>query len=771
MTDNEKIQELSFEEKQYYLTLVKKENYISFDEFIDNPNLFGSKKGIVAVYDPRMKSNVLFLLNPNVREFDKDDKLAGVDFVSIKPLKQIQDLFDENDLERPKFCVETISEDNAAWAKSKYKENLLELAKQNNKPIPIDKYSKYELEISKPGWNAIVANDDHSKVLWLEFRDDNLDCNNAYGPTYVNMLPTLKELQAYEVKYRLYKSDAEFIYTHDGISYYTNYQEFIRAEVSSLIEKIKEDKIKEKREKEEKEEEICLSKEEIKEWINIVPKENRIKLNNLDFKSLSCFNGSGWYIIEKNENSELLYMIHYDAEKRYCFNNTGPSVVVLSSLKSVNEYLDENGFSPLSSLKEFRIPGDNDDRRFVSEKEFRDYLIEEYDSDVEFWDDPKSAKIQQEILTKKEKTTMAKKNKGLSAEEIAIHLEQAKALGAKTIEASEFIDNSPGADGGIFIVTAGLDEDGENIADYEESTPIAILYFNTNGHTANILGPCAINLTEGDTLYQYFDAISCCFENSTTKKIDYSVDGSSYHTKEEWESRAKDKIEELVKFGFSPPTNCPENLLPDSYKSGAKTATKKTAGKAVSGLKETVKSDLSAVATRVAVKKSTELFSALIIDFLASNKEGKEATAMKKKVKDLLSTEDGKAAFQILIGALLPMLTNSDKVPENIKDVIDTVGKGFRTDGMTHFAVEFVDYLSGPGAEKVRTTVIKAFESFKKLDEMTNENGEINIRALAEPTLSLLSLPQPSKKEEEENCELVETNVSELKQSLKNRRS
>lgn len=132
-------------------------------------------------------------------------------------------------------------------------------------------------------------------------------------------------------------------------------------------------------------------------------------------------------------------------------------------------------------------------------------------------------------------------------------------------------------------------------------------------------------------------------------------------------------------------------------------------------MKETVKSDLSAVATRVAVKKSTELFSALIIDFLASNKEGKEATAMKKKVKDLLSTEDGKAAFQILIGALLPMLTNSDKVPENIKDVIDTVGKGFRTDGMTHFAVEFVDYLSGPGAEKVRTTVIKAFESFKNL--------------------------------------------------------
>lgn len=54
---------------------------------------------------------------------------------------------------------------------------------------------------------------------------------------------------------------------------------------------------------------------------------------------------------------------------------------------------------------------------------------------------------------------------------------------------------------------------------------------------------------------------------------------------------------------------------------------------------------------------------------------------------------------------------------------------------------------------------------------MTNENGEINIRALAEPTLSLLSLPQPSKEEEEENCELVGTNVPELKQSLKNRRS
>jgi hypothetical protein len=768
MSNNENIQELSIKEKQYYLSLIKEGNYVSLKDLDEDPLKFNSKKGLVAVYGSS-KEDVLFLLNPNVQDFDKNDKPTGVDFVSIKPLEQVQNLFEKINLTKPKFCVETVAEDTVSWAKPKYKENLLKLALQNNAPIPIDEMENNSL--SKPGWNAIVDPDDSSKVLWLEFRNKYNQCGNPYGPTYVNMLP-LEEVNKYENDYSLLESKSEFVYLAGSsrfYNHYDNFQEFVQNEVDTLQAYLKE----------ETQESTSLSKEEIKEWIDLVPKSNYLKIYELDIPMVDLqrdgrLTKSGWYIVETNDGSVPLYAFFFDKEKDEFVNEFGPSYVALQDLEFVNNILDANNFESLKGVKEFTVFDKENKNNLLSltEKEFKKHLRKTYGSDAPFWDDPKTAKLQQENSSIKETTKMAKKNKALSAEEIAMHLEQAKALGAKTIEASEFIDNSPGENGGIFIVTAGTDEDGEKIANYEESTPIAILYFDTNGSTSNLLGPCCIDLTKEDRdLYNQFYQISSIFESSTTQKVDYSVNGNSYLSKEQWEIEAKNKIEELIKFGFSPPANCPENLLPESYKSGnKKTTVKKPTGKVVSGLKETVKSDLSAVATRVAVKKSTELFSALIIDFLASNKEGKEATAMKKKVKDLLSTEDGKAAFQILIGALLPMLTNSDKVPENIKDVIDTVGKGFRTDGMTHFAVEFVDYLSGPGAEKVRTTVIKAFESFKKLDEMTNENGEINVRALAEPTLSLLSLPSPSK-EEEDNYEVVETDVKGLKQSLKNRRS
>lgn len=768
MSNNENIQELSIKEKQYYLSLIKEGNYVSLKDLDEDPLKFNSKKGLVAVYGSS-KEDVLFLLNPNVQDFDKNDKLTGVDFVSIKPLEQVQNLFEKINLTKPKFCVETVAEDTVSWAKPKYKENLLKLALQNNAPIPIDEMENNSL--SKPGWNAIVDPDDSSKVLWLEFRNKYNQCGNPYGPTYVNMLP-LEEVNKYENDYSLLESKSEFVYLAGSsrfYNHYDNFQEFVQNEVDTLQAYLKE----------EKQESTSLSKEEIKEWIDLVPKSNYLKIYELDIPMVDLqkdgrLTKSGWCIVETNDGSVPLYAFFFDKEKDEFVNEFGPSYVALQDLEFVNNILDANNFESLKGVKEFTVfdKENNNNLLSLTEKEFKKHLRKTYGSDAPFWDDPKTAKLQQKNSSTKETTKMAKKNKALSAEEIAMHLEQAKALGAKTIEASEFIDNSPGENGGIFIVTAGTDEDGEKIANYEESTPIAILYFDTDGNTSNLLGPCCIDLTKEDRdLYNQFYQISSIFESSTTQKVDYSVNGNSYLSKEQWEIEAKNKIEELIKFGFSPPANCPENLLPESYKSGnKKTTVKKPTGKVVSGLKETVKSDLSAVATRVAVKKSTELFSALIIDFLASNKEGKEATAMKKKVKDLLSTEDGKAAFQILIGALLPMLTNSDKVPENIKDVIDTVGKGFRTDGMTHFAVEFVDYLSGPGAEKVRTTVIKAFESFKKLDEMTNENGEINVRALAEPTLSLLSLPSPSK-EEEDNYEVVETDVKGLKQSLKNRRS
>jgi hypothetical protein len=346
-------------------------------------------------------------------------------------------------------------------------------------------------------------------------------------------------------------------------------------------------------------------------------------------------------------------------------------------------------------------------------------------------------------------------NYDLTEEQVKEYINNAKAMGAKTISAKEACNLTLD---GLFIVTAESDKEIEG---YKPTDPIAILSC-CNGQSHSIIGPASINLLPGNELEKKFFKVFCYFPTYQKEKIQYALD-DLFMSKKDWEIEAKKRIKGTLDAGFTPPPYLPENLLPKNYKKKIIESTKNVSPKS---FKATVKSDLNAVATRVAVKKSTELFTGLVIDFLASNKNGSEATIMKKKVKDFLSTEDGKAAFQILIGALLPLMTNSDKIPESIKDVIDTVGKEFRTDGMTHFATEFVDYISGPGAETFRKTVIKAFESFKKIDEMTNENGEINIRAVAEPTLSLLTFPK-SKEIEEKDLEYVEHDVAATKVKLK----
>lgn len=266
-------------------------------------------------------------------------------------------------------------------------------------------------------------------------------------------------------------------------------------------------------------------------------------------------------------------------------------------------------------------------------------------------------------------------------------------------------------------------------------------------------------VSKGDT--------SMVYENADF--IKFHVSGQAYATtntgivsKKDWE---KD-----TDIGFSLDDlvyKAEEVELPQEFKQAAPIAVPVAAKKSnINAIKQVVKSDLSEVATRVAVKKSTEMLSQVVIDFLASNKKGVEASAMKKKVKDLLSTKDGLAAFQLLIGALMPILASHDKVPENIKDVISQVSKGFRTDGMTHFAVEFVDYLSGPAAEQARQTIVKAFEGFKKIDDLAsgNINIESQIRALAEPTSLFLV---PTKEEEEELDYVSNDDVAATKAKLK----
>jgi hypothetical protein len=152
--------------------------------------------------------------------------------------------------------------------------------------------------------------------------------------------------------------------------------------------------------------------------------------------------------------------------------------------------------------------------------------------------------------------------------------------------------------------------------------------------------------------------------------------------------------------------------------------------------KKTVKSDLGHVAKRVAVKKTSEFAQKAILDLLASNKTKDQASKLRQQFTAMLSTEDGRAAFNIVVGTILPLI--SGKMPENLQETIEGLAQEFRTDGMSHFAIEFVDYLSGDGAEKLR-------EVFQKNLEAIREGDVTKIRVSTE-TPSLHELIAPAKK-------------------------
>jgi hypothetical protein len=124
--------------------------------------------------------------------------------------------------------------------------------------------------------------------------------------------------------------------------------------------------------------------------------------------------------------------------------------------------------------------------------------------------------------------------------------------------------------------------------------------------------------------------------------------------------------------------------------------------------------DLGVTAKRVAVKKTGQLLQKVVVDFLASNKSGEEKNKAVAQVSALLSTEDGRAAFSILIGAILPLL--NQKLPEQYHPILDIFSQEFRVEGLTHFAVEFVDYLMGPGVEKLKELFTSNLEAVAEGD-------------------------------------------------------
>lgn len=775
----EKKEILPEEEIKDWLLMVPKENYISFDDWRGSE--FRSNGWNVVTYDN--KPLFAFFYNNVTDKICSDD--YGPAYVALQELNKVNNLlrdsgcatfsalkeyislkeyiYGSNNKETDEKTfrenlMEKIGTDSLVWTTPKERKNMPEkcLSEKEIKEwidlIPKERhitFEEHENQQGQTGWYLIV--DDNDKPVFCAYYNvDHKKYRNPYGPSYV-LLTSIEKANTFIKS----KDGINFSYTKE---YYSSKNRWNFCSKNSFLDTedynpnkfydtpqgykdflIKENPIKLPPKK-------SLSKKEIADWLKLVPEDHSISLQEYSNRKF-LLKEDGWYVVV-DENSNPLFC--FEAENnRSKASSFGPNHVVLDDLEKVNEKTKKLKFS-FRELKEYGVD--------LTEEEFRKNLIEKSGTDIDVWTTPSEYRELQNL--KKGKPIMAPKktkNKNLTQEQIKEYLEMAKARGAKTITAGEI----PATEmQGCYIITAG------NVEDYKPTDPIAIMNFNSAGYAHSITGPAMINLLPDDELCDNFYDASCCFENSGVDKIEYHIEGSLL-TKESWEEEAKERIQDIMDAGFDPPQFLPENLLPESpVKKIVNKSTPKTSGSVASGFKATVKSDLSAVATRVAVKKSTELFSGLIVDFLTSNKKGSEATAMKKKVKDLLSTEDGKAAFQILIGALLPLMTTSDKIPESIKDVMDTVGKGFRTDGMTHFATEFVDYLSGPGAETVRNTIVKAFEGFKKLDEITNDKGEINVRAIAEPTLSLLSLPS-AKEEKEEELEYVETDVSAAKAKLK----
>jgi len=386
--------------------------------------------------------------------------------------------------------------------------------------------------------------------------------------------------------------------------------------------------------------------------------------------------------------------------------------------------------------------------------------------DSDFYDELENIKNVEDEKEKKDKKMSAKKTKnlspGLSAEKKEKYLKFIKdnydtlyvAYSAEDVK--YFLECEPG---GLIL-----------LSDEKTDEPIELISFNdgvihnAHGMPARIIfpkNPMESPMFTEDYFEKYFsDQI---YEMKNFDGEVYYLHGIIFSSKKDYdETKSKDMTFRLRSVLEEEDSLSVSNIV--ESKVSPATISKTTTSK----FKEAVKSDLSEVATRVAVKKSTELLSKVVIDFLASNKKGAEANSMKKKVKDILQTKDGMAAFQLLIGALLPLLATNDKVPENIKDVISQVSKGFRTDGMTHFAVEFVDYLSGPGAQQVRESIVKAFEGFKQIDDLANGKGslETQIRALTEPTPLFLINNKEEVKEEEEEDEVIDE-VKATKAKLK----
>ena len=282
-----------------------------------------------------------------------------------------------------------------------------------------------------------------------------------------------------------------------------------------------------------------------------------------------------------------------------------------------------------------------------------------------------------------------------------------------------------------FCVTVS-EEDIENYGAVKTSllgTRLLIVHVNNNGDTHNING-MAIEVIEPDILKDIF-----MFEYDDP----YFINGVEY-TKSDWEEVVQDYrkfIEFEVKKLQSSPIGNSSIVVPTETKLVPTFLT----------------TDLGITAKRVAVKKTGQMLQKVVVDFLSSNKSGEDKSKTVEQISALLATEDGRAAFSILIGAVLPLL--GDKIPDQYRPILETFSQEFRVEGLTHFAVEFVDYLMGPGMETLKQLFTSNLEAVAEGD-LTKIRVDAPVFQLIQGSKSQTDFSE----KEEEKVEMVEVDVS-----------
>ena len=272
-------------------------------------------------------------------------------------------------------------------------------------------------------------------------------------------------------------------------------------------------------------------------------------------------------------------------------------------------------------------------------------------------------------------------------------LEQAKTLPKITYTEfdshnnNDFIREIKEKDSFSFVVVVGKEDsrkwDTENL---EIGTPLMIVHVNPNGNIHRSDGPAIETIEES--------IMRDCYDNEWDQ---YWIDGESTVSEAYW--KANKILWEKWQNRMASTSIVPQKAF---------------ANKETKQIPAFLATDLGVTAKRVAVKKTGQLLQKVVVDFLASNKNGEEKNKAIAQVSALLSTEDGRAAFSILIGAILPLL--NQKLPEQYHPILDIFSQEFRVEGLTHFAVEFVDYLMGPGVEKLKELFTSNLEAVAEGD-------------------------------------------------------